>query len=376
MLKNYPKFKRGECEKIYSRFSDAEKKLISDYLFYRQSCGLENPSDLRRYIIQIRHCIEMDFKEFKQLEQHSRLVVLIKQSHLSNEVKKNLKINLNNFFGEYLFSDWWSAKFKRIYSNKNSDKGDNNKKTFCEADLPTDKELEKMINMENSTYWKTFLLVHASIGARTKETRCIEIKKITFNDDKTATIEIHQTKTGKDKIVFADPQAAFYIKKQIEELKALSRLGKYLFPAPKNINNPISKSIVNYWFKLLSKKATGRYLKPYTLRYKKAKTLYNLAKNNKISEHAALSLMGHSRSMMKVYDTTPKNEEIEILKQQAFNIDISPEKKHELELKIEEQDKKFDRIIDLLVSNTIGKQEVTQEEKQKIKERISALILK
>ena len=117
MLQSYPKFKRLEVEEIYKKLPKSEQKLITDYLFYRQSCGLQRTSDLRRAIIQIRQIIDCNFKDFNDLNQHTRLVVLIKQSHLSSKVKQNHKIDLNNFFGEYLFSDWWSAKFKRIYSS-------------------------------------------------------------------------------------------------------------------------------------------------------------------------------------------------------------------------------------------------------------------
>lgn len=332
MLKSYPKFKRFEGEKIFKKLSKSEQKLIEDYLFYRQSCGLQNVLELRRMILQIRHIIEVDFKKFKDLNQHTRLVVLINQSYWSDSVKKNLKIDLNNFFGEYLFPKLWTKRFERVYSNKNAEKGKEGKKKI---DIPSDEEIEKLINTENSTYWKTFLLVQAGTGARTKEVRCIEIKRITYNSDGTTTIEIHMTKTGKDKVVFVDSQTTFWIKKLIKEYEDNGKLGKYLFQQRGNPDKPISRSIVNYWFKSLSQKATGKHYIPYSLRHRKATQLYKLAKNNQIAESTALKLMGHSKSQMGTYDHTPKEEDIRILKEQAFNLELSPERKHELELKID-----------------------------------------
>ena len=54
--------------------------------------------------------------------------------------------------------------------------------------------------------------------------------------------------------------------------------------------------------------------------------------------------MGHSKSQMGAYDHTPKEEDIRILKEQAFNIEVSPEKKHELEIKVDEQDKEIKKM--------------------------------
>ena len=92
MLQSYPKFKRLEVEEIYKKLPKSEQKLITDYLFYRQSCGLQRTSDLRRAIIQIRQIIDCNFKDFNDLNQHTRLVVLIKQSHYPARLNKTIKL--------------------------------------------------------------------------------------------------------------------------------------------------------------------------------------------------------------------------------------------------------------------------------------------
>jgi len=340
MIKEYPKFKRYEVDKIYKDLSDSEKKLITDYLFYRESCGLQKTDDVRRTLLKTRKIIQCNFQDFKELENHTRLVVLINKSDLAYSVKQNMKIDLNNFFGEYLFSEWWSAKFKRIYSNKNGKRGDSSipKKDII---IPTTEDIKKMLIKENSTFWRTFLLLQDVTGLRTKEARTTEISKITFNEDGTSTIEIYMTKIGKTKIVFADKETTFWINKLIKEYQTMGKIGKYLFPSRNNANIPISKDIVNKWFRKLAFEATGKHLIPYSLRHKKATELYKLAKNNKIAESTALKLMGHSKSQMGNYDHTPKEEDIRILKEQAFNIDVSPEKRHELELQIDQLKKEL-----------------------------------
>lgn len=346
MLKEYPKFKRGEAEKIYDKLPEGEQKIIKKYMLYRAGNDLSDTSDLRRYIIQIRHIIRCNFKKFKKLDQHADLSILIKNSHLSLEVKKNLKINLNNFFGEYLMPKEWTKQFRRVYSNKNAHKGDDTENENIK-DLPTDKEVEDMLKTENRTYWKSFLLVQDFTGLRTKECRTIEIPKITFNSDNTATIEIYMTKTGKDKVVFTDKQTTDFIKKLIQEYENTKTLGKYLFPSPTDIEKPVDKNSVNRWFRNLSFKATGKHYKNYALRHRKAKKLYDLADRNIISENTALKLLGHSRSQKETYVNRAKEEDIIILKKQAFNTEISEERKNELEKRIQLQDAAIKRISNL-----------------------------
>ena len=90
---------------------------------------------------------------------------------------------------------------------------------------------------------------------------------------------------------------------------------------------PISRANVCDRIGELSKKAIGRKLNPHIFRHKKATYLYGLVKNNKISESTALALLGHGKSMMDTYDHTPKDEEIAILKEQAFNPEITEDER-------------------------------------------------
>ncbi len=342
MLKQYPKFKRGEIEIIYNKLPKSEKKLIEDYLKYREARGLSRLplKDLRRWIIQTRYIINCNFKKFDTLKKLSELSVIINNSYLTFESKKSLRINLSNLF-KFLFPDWMQRFMGLDCLGNRKNKGEGSDDAQSDADLPTDAEIEEMLKSEHSTYWKTFLLYQAVTGVRTIEARRTKTKNITFNPDGTGTIEIFMTKVGEPKFVFTDIQTTKHIKKLIEEQKNSNQFGEYLFHSPINNDKPIHKNSVNKWFKNLSIKATGRHLNPYLLRKKKATELYNLSKNNIISEHTALKLMGHSRSMMSRYDKTPKDEEIKILKRQAFNLEISPEKKHKLELEIEQLKKQM-----------------------------------
>lgn len=352
MLKIYPKFKRGEIEKIYSKLPKQAQKEIEDYINFRESCGLKNTADLKRYVIQIRHIIECNFKDFNTLEQTIKLSLIINEAKLSGSVKANLKINTSNLL-KYFHPDW-IAKFRGLksFSNKGNKSGDET--GIMDSDLPTDKDIENMLKSETSVFYKTFLLIHAQTGNRTIETRTIENKNITFNKDGTSTIEIFMTKTGKKKYNFLDNQTSEYIKKLQEEQKNGGTFGKYLFPAPKNINAPIHKNTINKWFRILSKKATGREYYPYILRHKKATQLYTLAFEKKISESVAAQLMGHAVSMSKTYVHRPDKQTIEILKKQAFNTEISEEKELKIEKEVKEIKKEIAELR-ILVNEMKGK---------------------
>lgn len=346
MLKTYPKFKRNEIEKIFSKLSKESQEEINKYIAYRESTGLEDSSDVKRYVIQIRYIIGCEFRKFNTLNDVVSLSNIIKDSYLSKSVKTNLKINLKNLF-QYFYPDWTSRFMGlKCFSNKISKgKKSREEETYSAADLPTEEEDKKILQTEKTNYWKTFFIVHSQSGNRTIETRFIENDKINFTKDG-CEIEIFMTKNGKKKYNILNLQAANYIKKLQQEQKNIGTYGKYLFNSPENKDIPIHKNMVNFWYRNITKKATGRTITPYTWRHRKATHLYSLATENKISMDAAAQLMGHNSNMAITYVHRPDEKTIEILKQQLKNIneEISPEKKHILEEQIEKLTSKIDKI--------------------------------
>lgn len=333
MLKKYPNFKRGEIEKVYNSLSGPEKKFIEDYIFYRKANGLNAPNkikDTRRFIIQLIHILEGSIKNCDSLDKVNRLSVLIKESGLApNTVKCNL-IDTANVL-KYTFDDW-VTRFRA--DNKRGIKCFSNFKNKSDGEMketPSEKEVEDMLKTETRTFWKTFFLVELDSKNRIIETRTYENDKIKLQKDGTSIVEVYMSKTNKTKYNFLSIQTTDYIKKFQEEQKNEGIFGKYLFHSPNNSNKPISKNAVDNWFKKLSLKATGKSYTPYCLRHFGATKLYNLAKRNIIPESTALKLLGHSKSMMETYDHTATEEEVEILKEQVFNLEISPERKHKLE---------------------------------------------
>lgn len=350
MLDNYPKFKRGEIKTIRENFPAKTKQFLKDYFEYREATGLKDLSNLTRYVCHVRHIIEKPFEEFSDYKEHVRLINIIKKSSLSEGVKFNILVDLNNLF-EYVFPVMWKRenKFKELYCGKKGKKGPIFvKPAFDESKLPTDEEIDKMLQAENDLSWKCFLLIASSTGARQTEIRHTENSLITFDEDGTSRIEMNMSKNDKKKIVFLDATTTSYVKRLQEKLKKQDRLGKYLFPSKyKSMNGePISRANVCDRIKELSKKATGRELTIHKFRHLKSTYLYGLVKNNKISESTALSLLGHGKSMMSTYDHTPKDEEIAILKEQAFNPEITEDERNILQKRIDDQQEQLTKLSD------------------------------
>lgn len=338
MLEAYPKFKRGEIQSIRKKFPKQTKEFLEEYFEYRKATGLKDLSNLERYVCHIRYIIQKPFNQFEDYKEHIKLINIIKDSSLSDGVKFNILIDMNNLF-EYVFPVIWKRenKFKELYCGKKGKKGPIFvKPAFDESDLPTKEEIDKMLQSENNLSWKTFILLLAGTGARQIEIRFIENSKIIFDSDGTSRIEIWMTKVERTKYVFPDVNTTTYIKKLQEELKNKDKFGKYLFPSIyKKDGTPMTKSNVCDRIGDLSERAIGRRISPHKFRHLKATNLYRLVKENKISENTALALLGHGKSMMATYDHMPEEEELAILKKQSFNPEMPKKEKDKMQKEID-----------------------------------------
>jgi integrase len=336
MLESYPKFKKGQVEKIFKNLNKNQKEELESLLLYRSGRGLKGDKlkDLRRWLLQLYYIIGGTFKNKISNETEAiKLSLLIQNSHYSKETKPNILINTANIL-KHIYSDW-AIRFKEfeMFSVKQFNKGDESEPK--DYDLIKDEEIKKIYRTEESLFWKCFFKVLEQTGLRIKEARTIVNTKIEFNEDGTATIEIFMTKTGKKKFVFCDTETAELIKKIQEEQKNTGDNGKYLFHSPKDGKKPISKNQVCFWFRKLTLKAIGRKCIPYQLRHRRATILYKLSKENKISKDTCMELLGHGRDMSEKYTHITDAERKKILKEQAFRLEMPEEKKHELENKIE-----------------------------------------
>ncbi len=86
MLKEYPKFERGEIEQFYKSISKKEKLMLDEYLIYRKARGLVSEAkikDTRRYLLHMRCILQKELKEI-DLKDLRNLLAIINSSRLVN----------------------------------------------------------------------------------------------------------------------------------------------------------------------------------------------------------------------------------------------------------------------------------------------------
>lgn len=343
MIKEYPKFERGQIEEVYNKLSSSEKKTLQEYLEYRKARGVNTEDkikDIRRIIIQLRFILQKPFTKM-DLKDLRGLIVVINTIE-SNYSKNNLKVDLKNFL-KFVFPDW-SLRFSGFDDIKLGKNGMNQEKINSNT-LIKKEDIDKLIKHETKLFWKAYLLTQYEGGLRTKETSSIKWDELKLNVDGDITeLNIFSTKTKNARTVFLE-KSTHYLKLLQEEQEHSNNKGIYVFHAPKDKNKPIHKSTVNMWFRSLTKKVLGVQRWNYILRHSRATELYSLAHENKISKDTAIKFMGHSDDMSKTYTHLDSKDVKEMLKNQVYKIeDLPKERQHELEKKVDELEKKLKRV--------------------------------
>lgn len=343
MRNEYPRFKRGEIEGVvWAKLPQKEKTMIEEYLIYRKARGVGTESklqDIRRVIMQLRYILDKPFDDI-DIKDLRRLLGIIQDSNLTNYVKNAVKTDLKNFL-KYKFNDW-SMRFSNLDDIKLGSNGRNEEKINAETIFKKE-DIDKLIKHENSLFWKSFLLVQYEAGLRTKEVRELKWSSIKLSSDgDISEVNIFATKTQRARTIFIK-EATFFLKRLLEEQENLKEKGVYIFHSKNDLNAPINKATVSMWFRRLTKKVLGREGWSYLLRHTRGTELYKLADENKIAKETAIKFMGHSKDMSYTYTHLDKKAVEEMLKNQVYKIEeIAPEKKHELELQIEELRKQIE----------------------------------
>lgn len=369
MRNEYPRFKRGEIEGVvWAKLPQKEKTMIEEYLIYRKARGVGTESklqDIRRVIMQLRYILDKPFDDI-DIKDLRRLLGIIQDSNLTNYVKNAVKTDLKNFL-KYKFNDW-SMRFSNLDDIKLGSNGRNEEKINAETIFKKE-DIDKLIKHENSLFWKSFLLVQYEAGLRTKEVRELKWSSIKLSSDgDISEVNIFATKTQRARTIFIK-EATFFLKRLLEEQENLKEKGVYIFHSKNDLNAPINKATVSMWFRRLTKKVLGREGWSYLLRHTRGTELYKLADENKIAKETAIKFMGHSKDMSYTYTHLDKKAVEEMLKNQVYKIEeiAPPEKKHELELQIEELRKQIEEFRSLSSEVKAIKQMLNPEDLEDVK---------
>lgn len=335
MLKEYPRFERGQIQEFYSKLPKEEQQLFSDYITYRQARGLNNlgkAQDTRRYLLHLRFILEKPLTKI-DLRDLRGMLSIINSSWLADIPKNMIKADLKNFL-KYLFPDW-SLRFASLEDIK-LDSKPSRKRPITPQILFKKEDIENIMLHETKMFWKAFFICQYEGGLRTGEVRFLKWDDIKFNvDGDLSEVSIYATKTKRNRIIFVK-EATHYLQRLKQEQESLNQKGAYIFHAARDKNKPVDKHVVSNWFRHLTKKVLNRESWNYLLRHSRGTELRRLVKQGKMSKDTSIAFMGHSEKMNDSYSHFEDQEIKEILKNQVYKLEDLPEdKKNELEIEIE-----------------------------------------
>lgn len=362
-MKKYEPISTVQLNGRFKKLTSKEKKDYESYMDYRKSRGLSSESKLKDVfsgVVRLRICAEKPLDKLSLREVMS-LTGRIKESKYGDYSKNEAITNLKRFMK-------WANPSLNLEDIQLIKKPIRMKEIRVD-DLPTKEDVEKLIKHESKMFWKALLITQFEGGLRTKEIRFLKWNDVQLNrDGDISEINIFSTKTKEARDVFVK-EATFYLKKLKEEQDNLEIRGEYIFRSKTNASKPISRAVVSMWMKRLSKRVLGRNCHNYLLRHARGNSLYQLAKQGKISKDIALTFMGHSKEMSSVYTHDKKDEIKKMLKDQVYQIEEMPEERS-IQLEKENQEirkelKEIRKLMDIDLADLRKKVEENAAQKMK-----------
>lgn len=322
MKTGYPKYEKGELQKIRKKLPKQERIELEEYENYcRMNAGEKKVSDMIRSIVQFRDTCGRQCKDLKTLR---NFLTLLNKSNREKWTKNGIKIHLKHYL-RWKFKDW-SERFDDFKDVKLGNGF--NAKRINEGTLLNKKDIEKMVKAEPKLFWKSFFITLYESGLRPIELTNLRWKDVKFNvDGDISELNIFATKTQRSRTVYVK-ESTFYLQKLQEESQS-----EYLFPAPRNKNKPVNKNTISMWLKRLSQKVLGREIFPYLLRHSRATELYRT-----MPSKVAQKFLGHGKDMTDFYTHLNSDDVKEALAKTVYNLEeeYTPEKKKNLEKQIEQ----------------------------------------
>ncbi len=334
-MEELPRFKRGQSIKYFSKLPKKEKQEIADFIKY---VSITSKSDKRlennkRSLVTLRKAIKKPFDKIT-LQDLRDFLALLNSSDRTQSSRNELKHTIKRFL-RWKFKDW-SERFNNLSDIKLIMRINEEK---INADTLLRKEdVEAIMKAEPKLYWKAFFLTLYESGLRPIELRTLMWKNIKFDVDKEgiSEINVYASKTKKARSVYIK-EATFYLKKLKEQSE-----NELVFPAPRDSTRPMSKELPAMWLGRISEKVLGRRVYPYILRHSRATELYT---NINIPDKTAQKFLGHSKSMSDVYTHLSNADVKEAVSKSMYKTEeLAPEKKNELEKKIDDQDKIIEKL--------------------------------
>lgn len=318
------------------KLSSEKEKALLDYLEYKKtSVNAKSKMENYRYFISIfLSQLKKDLKDCDEAEIINVVNFLSKKYSVgtTNEVKWMLKSFICWYYEDY------SKRFRnldRILKLQRTEK------TYSPEQMLSKEDIEKLVQEEPELRWKAFFLLYFYGGFRPGEVCILKWKDITFTDEG-CYVKIISNKNHREFQKYIPEDVSFYLKK----LKERSFNSEYIFPTKrkhwnttkKNLkrisvgDKPQTRSGVYQHLLPLAKRVLNKHINPYILRHSIATILYN---RDDLKDDDVAQQMGHSKAMKETYNNLSIDKIRARMKKIWIKTELTPEKKHELEAKVE-----------------------------------------
>lgn len=297
-----------------------KEEILKEYIKYRRQNN--HSRNIRDIEFHIRKFINSKKKPLSQFNDSDLLDYFDKiRNKYTVSTLNSIKSSFIKNFIKYYYKDY----SKRFLTLDRICKTEKVGETYKPDEMISEEDFKKLIKGEESTFWKAYFLTLFYGGCRPIEVCSLKWKDIEFVDDG-AYLTIYSKKNKQSFIKFVPFDVAFYLKK-------LKNNDKEVVFYNKVTKDSISVKGAYHRLRKISKEVLGKQINLYLLRHSIATIIYN--KEDIKDDHIARQ-MGHTASMKGKYVHNNLNK----LKENAKKIyvspeDLPPEKKHNLEIKIE-----------------------------------------
>ncbi len=339
-----------------------KKQVLKDYLDYK-AIGIKSQRKLKDLEFTTNDFLNSSKKDIAKFVEKDLINHLNKISERYSVSSINgIKANLKNFIKWYFID--CSSRFRNLDTLCRQQKAG---ATYQPEQMLSKEDIKKLVDGENSIFWKAYFLVLFYSGSRPCEVCSLKWDQIDFEEDG-AFIKIYSEKNKEFFDKFIPKDVVFYLK-QLQNNNS-----DWVFPSPQKEGEAISVKGVQYRLRELSKKVLGKHINPYLLRHSIATLLYN--DNSITDKNDVANQMGHNKNMEKKYSHLSKDK----LRERARKIwikqpQLTPEEKDKIKSLEENVEALRKMIVESMGFNSSSGKPMTKKETEDFKKSVRNLQL-
>lgn len=344
-----------------------DKKIVEEF-YNLQTCSPKRLEKIKGIIEKSRKIIDKDLDKLKitditkflrEVNNHEYFTEWTKNDY-KKIFKSFIKWNYKTDFLEWMENRNVKDGFKCVSKKKAFNKQKINKDTLLKPE-----ELEKLLRTAKSLKWKALLTLMYESAFRPCELANLRWEDLNFQDSKNiCSVRTLSPKTKETRTIPVQ-DCIVHLKRWRDEYEFPNRTQKdWVFPNPTIREEHLSERGIGVMIARICEKGKLRRLFPYIFRHSR---IYFIQK--KLGARVASKYAGHSLETSEIYDHLDSDDVEEAMLEKVYvTEELSPEKKHKLELELEETRKE---IIEMK-----KQREIDREETRKLSEMSMEIIAK